>query len=57
MCDRRVESKASQWNGFFIASEIMIKYVKMNFAYGEQIYYTGVEPVGFLCLHIVYVIY
>lgn len=35
----------------------MIKYVKMNFVYGEQIYHTGIEPVGLLCLRIVHVIY
>lgn len=41
----------------FTVSEIMNKYVKMSTVYGEQIYYTGIEPMGLLCLHIAYVIY
>lgn len=29
----------------------------MSFVYGEWIYYTCIKPMGFLCLHIAYVIY
>lgn len=42
---------------YFTVSEITNKYVKMSIVYGEQIYYTGIEPMGLLCLHIAYVIY